>query len=141
MGTDMAAYVFDLCYEEINYLERYLGKEHTEQIKEYKSSGFSSADNDVNIGRSEEVDEISSSGYNKLYEMLQNTDIGEPVWKEGQVIGYSIHDIYNDCIKLKESRGFAVTETLDMFIPDLAKTMFWANPEEELKKILKWICK
>ena len=140
MGTDMAAYVFDLCYEEINYLERYLGKEHTEQIKKYKSSGFSSADTDVNIGRSEEVDEISSSGYNKLYEMLQNTDIGEPVWKEGQVIGYSIHDIYNDCIKLKESRGFAVTETLDMFIPDLAKTMFWANPEE-LKKILKWICK
>ena len=49
----MAAYVFDLCYEEINYLERYLGKEHTEQIKEYKSFGFSSADTDVNIGRSE----------------------------------------------------------------------------------------
>ncbi len=139
--TDMAAYVFDFCDEEINYLERYLGKAHIEQIKEYKNFDSNSTDTDMNAKRSEEGCEISSPGYSKLYEMLQDIDIGELVWEEGQVIGYCIQDIYNDCIKLKESRGFAVTETLDMFIPDLAKTMFWANPEEELIKILKWICK
>ena len=68
-----------------------------------------------------------------LYAKLQDVDLTKfdrEAMSKLQVLGFSLTDIIDDCITVKETKGFGNTETLDFLIPELNNTVFWNDDKD-----------
>lgn len=118
MNSSYFPIFFNLSQNKASYLVRYFGDRNT-----YKPSGST------------------------LYAKLQDVDLTKfdrEAMSKLQVLGFSLTDIIDDCITVKETKGFGNTETLDFLIPELNNTVFWNDDKDtysELIRIVKWACK